>query len=270
MNRDPQSGIDPLDFAGTTVLVTGAASGIGAAIARRFAGHGARVAVCDLRKEMAAGTSDSLADAAAFGADISQPGEVVALFARVAAELGSPRVVVHAAGIDDVATKGAVAEQLRKGAAVDVLADVTDDQWRRMTAVNYDGAFYVLRESLRQMRGGEGGAVVLIGSEAAAHGLLGLTHYSASKGGVHAMVRSAAKEAAGFGVRVNAIAPGVIDTPMSRRSQGIFGSSAAAVSPLGRPGVPDEIAKVAVFLASDLASYIVGEVIHVDGGRLAS
>jgi 3-oxoacyl-[acyl-carrier protein] reductase len=139
-----------------------------------------------------------------------------------------------------------------------------------MMSVNLDGAFYVLRSALRCFRSRGAGSLVLIGSETGVRGLPGLGHYAASKGGVHALVRSAAKEAIAYGVRVNGIAPGVIDTPMSRRSGGVFGSAAAAIAPIGRPGRPDEIAKVALFLSTDLASYVVGEVVNVDGGRMAS
>ncbi len=256
------------DLAGRVAVVTGAGSGIGAATARRLAAHGARVAAVGLTKASAAEVATHLPGACAFGADVSDPAAVTALYADVTDRLGTPGVLVHAAGVDDVQAKDLVHRQVSAGERVDVLADLADDQWRRMMAVNLDGAFYVLREALRAMRPA-GGSVVLIGSEAAVHGLAGLAHYAASKGGVHALVRSAAKEAAAYGVRVNGIAPGVIDTPMSRRSHGLFGGN-TLISPLGRSGDPDEIAKVALFLASDLASYVVGEVVNVDGGRTAS
>jgi 3-oxoacyl-[acyl-carrier protein] reductase len=256
------------DLFGRVAVVTGAGSGIGAATCRRLAAHGARVAATGLTDASAAETVEELPGACAFGADVTDPAAVTRLFADVAERLGPPAVVVHAAGIDDVRAKDLVHRQVSAGQRVDVLAGLEDDQWRQMMAVNLDGSFYVLRAALQAMRE-RGGSVVLVGSEAGVRGLAGLAHYAASKGGVHALVRSAAKEAAAYAVRVNGIAPGVIDTPMSRRSHGLFGG-ATEISPLGRAGDPDEIAKVALFLASDLASYVVGEVVNVDGGRMAS
>jgi len=176
-------------------------------------------------------------------------------------------IVVHAAGVDDVAAKEQSYQQTSAGSPIDVVAELTDEQWRRMLATNLDGAFFVLRAALRTMRQASGGSVVMIGSEAGVHGLPGLGHYAASKGGVHALVRSSATEAIHYGVRVNGIVPGVIDTRMSRRSRGVFGA-AGTVAPIGRPGQPEEIASVAMFLVSDLASYVVGEIINVNGGRL--
>ncbi|MEU7812210.1 SDR family NAD(P)-dependent oxidoreductase [Pseudonocardia sp. NPDC049154] len=200
-------------------------------------------------------------------ADVADADAVERAFAEVTETLGAPDVVVHAAGVDDAQVKALVAEQTRAGEPVLTLPHVTADAWRRMQAVNLDGTFHVLRSAACRMLDRRAGAIVLVGSEAAVHGLGGLVHYSASKGGVHALTRSAAKELAPFGIRVNAVAPGVIDTPMSRRSKSVFGGTAPA--PLGRLGRPEEIAKVALSLASDLASYVVGEIVNVDGGRMA-
>jgi 3-oxoacyl-[acyl-carrier protein] reductase len=200
-------------------------------------------------------------------ADVSDPQSVDRAFAELDRQAGRPHVVVHCAGVDDPLSKARSAEQTRGGRSIDVLADLSDEQWQRMIRINLDGAFFVLRCALRSMRD-TGGAIVMIGSETGVRGLPGLAHYGASKGGVHALVRSAATEAIHYGVRVNGVAPGVIDTPMSRRSEGVFGAGVSSVAPIGRPGLPSEIANVVAFLAGDLASYVVGEIVQVDGGRL--
>ena len=256
------------DLSGRTVLVTGAASGIGAAIARVLHEWGADVVGTDLNAE---GLDASLADlsrARGVVMDVADPASVDA----VIGDLAVPGLdgVVHAAGVDDPVTKALVREQLASGQPLDVLTSLADTQWRRMMAVNLDGTFHVLRAALRVMRPRGAGSVVLIGSEAGAHGLAGSAHYGASKAGVHGLLRAVSQEAATYGVRVNGIAPGVIETPMSSRSAGFFGSSEEkAVAPVGRKGRPEEIANVAAFLVSDLASYVVGELVNVDGGRMA-
>ncbi|MER7282695.1 SDR family NAD(P)-dependent oxidoreductase [Dactylosporangium sp. NPDC000244] len=249
---------------GKIAFVTGAASGIGAAVCALFADKGARVAAID----HSAGVKDE-ADAAALRlcVDVADADAVRTAFADVERELGPIDMVVHAAGVDDPAIKDLAFHQTSVREPVLTLPAVSGEQWRRMQAVNLDGTFFVLQAAAELMIPRQGGAIVLIGSEAAVHGLAGLPHYSASKGGVHALMRSAAKELAPQGIRLNAIAPGVIDTPMSRRSHAIFQGTVPA--PLGRLGEPVEIANVALFLVSDLASYVVGEVINVDGGRLA-
>lgn len=249
---------------GARVLVTGAASGMGAAVCDALVDEGADVVGVDLApvpgRERLTGVE----------VDVSDPASVDAAFEHAVREHGGLDVVVHAAGIDDVRTKEKVASQRADGVPLDVLSSLPDEQWRLVTDVNLTGTFHVLRAALRTMIPASRGSVVVIGSEAGVHGLPGLPNYSASKAGVHGLVRSVAVEAAPHGVRVNAIAPGVIDTPMSRRSQGLYGGDAdAPVAPVGRKGQPVEIASAVLFLASDLASYIVGEVVNVDGGRTA-
>lgn len=250
------------------VVVTGAGSGIGAACASVAAGMGAQVVLMDRTIDKARAVAATLPAARALEVDVADPDSVSRAVGEVLSTVDGIDGLVHAAGIDDPVTKGLVAEQVSRNENVDTVADLSDEQWRRMIDVNLDGSFYMMRAILRAMRSRGSGSIVMIGSETGARGLAGLVHYAASKGGVHALVRSAAKEAAGYGVRVNGIAPGVIDTPMSRRSHGLFGG-AAVIAPLGRAGVPEEIGTVAAFLLSDLASYVVGEIVNVDGGRVA-
>ncbi len=255
---------------GKTIIVTGAGSGIGAATARVLAEHGARLVLLSLSEPGLTEIAEEMPEALAVVADVSEASSVDAAFAQSLEHFGRIDGVVHAAGIDDPATKALVARQTEAGQTVDTVADLTDEQWHRMISVNLDGSFFVLRAALRIMRKQASGSIVLIGSEVGVRGLAGLAHYAASKGGVHALIRSTAKEAAAYGVRVNGIAPGVIDTPMSRRSSGVFGGHATALAPIGRVGMPEEIGGAAAFLCSDLSSYVVGEIINVDGGRVAS
>ncbi|WP_344411796.1 SDR family NAD(P)-dependent oxidoreductase [Pseudonocardia ailaonensis] len=246
---------------GAVAVVTGAASGIGEATTRLLVEHGARVAALD-RTGRAKGP-----DLLSVAADVADADSVERAFAEVTQRLGPPDVVVHSAGTDDREIKDLVARQRAAGEPVLSLPEITLDRWRRMQAVNLDGSFHVLRSAAARMLELRRGAIVLVGSESGVHGLGGLAHYSASKGGVHALTRSAAVELAPFGIRVNAIAPGVIDTPMARRTKAVAAGQVPV--PLGRIGDSSEIAKVALFLVSDLASYVVGEVVHVDGGRMA-
>jgi 3-oxoacyl-[acyl-carrier protein] reductase len=250
---------------GRRVVVTGAASGMGAAVAGAMVASGARVVAMDLAGHAVVRVAGDLG-AVGLSVDVADSGAVDAAFARALQLLGGLDVVVHAAGVDDPVAKGWTREQRSKGAPVDVLSRLSDEQWHRIQQVNLDGSFHVLRAALRSMT--DGGTVVLVGSEAAVHGIAGLAHYAASKGGVHALVRAAAVECIAHGIRINGIAPGPIDTPMVRRSHGVF--DGPGVAPIGRMGTVDEIAEVALFLAGRRSSYVVGEVINVDGGRTAS
>lgn len=250
-------------------IVTGGASGMGAATSRIFSAQGARVAVMDIDAEGAEAVARSLpGPAIGLGVDISQSAQVNRAVDDVVAQWGQLDVVMHAAGVDDPVVKNRIAEQASRGIAPNITVDLSDDLWHRMISVNLDGAFFVVRAALRHMLPAEAGSIILVGSTAGINGSRASAHYSAAKGGVHALGRAVAFEVAGKGIRVNSIAPGATDTPMRRRRSEAIRDSDAVASPMGRPGRPEEIATVALFLASDDASFVVGETLIADGGRL--
>lgn len=244
-----------LDFSGRSVLITGAASGIGAACATWLAGHGtARLVLID-RDE--AGLNRLGLDGANFIGDVAD----LAFWERIEAEAGEIDHAVINAGI---AAGGAIAE-------------TSFEDWRRVLSVNLDGAFLSLRTALRLMR--DGGSVVLTASVSGLKAEPDTAAYGASKAAVIQLAKVAAKESAPRGVRVNAIAPGGVDTPIwdtlpfFKNLVSETGSRAAAMeaiarmaTPLGRYAAPEEIAGQIGFLLSDLASNITGIVLVSDGG----
>jgi 3-oxoacyl-[acyl-carrier protein] reductase len=254
------------------VLVTGGASGIGAGVSERFHDEGATVIIVDRDGEGAEKTSAGLSGSSWLELDIASSSEVGRAFERVLADFGRIDVVVNAAGVDDVDTKAKIAEHYAAKSPFEITSTLTDAQWDRMIAVNLSGTFYVLRASLRAMLPAESGSIVLISSLAGVSGSAGLPHYSASKAGILALMQSAAKEVGDRNIRINAIAPGAVDTPMFRRAPGgqaKYASAAMGSIPLRRFGTPADLAAAALFLASDEAAYITGETLNVNGGTLA-
>jgi len=232
------------------VLITGVAGGIGAACARAFAEAGWTVAGLGLSPE-AAGHVERHASIDLASSDVE---------ARLEAFIGElPR-------IDAVVNNAALQ-------IVKPLRDTTVDEWDRMQAVNLRAAFLVIRIALPQLRSA-GGAVINVGSVHAMATSPGLAGYAASKGGLLALTRAAALELAADGIRVNAVLPGAIDTPMLRAGAQRFGDEGltriAARIPLGRVGTPDEVARAVLFLAGPDAGYITGATLAVDGGVLAA
>jgi 3-oxoacyl-[acyl-carrier protein] reductase len=243
----------PARFAGAVALVVGGGSGIGAAVSRRLAAEGAAVVVADLA-------------GAAMHVDVADPAEVDRVFAQVVAEHGRVDVVVVTAGVDDPIAKEEIGAAAAADRPVDVLTALDDARWRRVMSVNLDGTFHVLRAAARVMVGQRSGSIVLTGSSAAFDTLVGYPHYAASKAGVHALAQAAAKELAPYGVRVNVVAPGPVDTPMARRTPAAVRESLSGPAAIGY-ATADQIADNIAYLASRGASNVVGAVLLSNGGR---
>jgi NAD(P)-dependent dehydrogenase (short-subunit alcohol dehydrogenase family) len=253
-----------------TVLVTGAASGIGAAVALAAARDGARVGVLDLDGQRAdeiarEAESQGAQRALALQADVSDERAVERAVARCRAELGVPTAVLANAGIE---VNGSAHE-------------LPLAQWKQLLEVNLTGAFLTARHAIRAMLdAGVGGSVVCTSSPSAFVGFAGGGNaaYAASKGGISAMVRSLALDYASAGIRVNAVVPGATDTPLltATVAEGEHAAArerliaeAAEQIPLGRLGTPDEVAEAVIWLWSERASYVTGSHLFVDGGLTA-
>ena len=258
----------PFALDGKTAIITGAAKGIGLGCARLFLRAGANVLIADADAEASTAALRTLAlvDAAGRAAmcpvDITVPDDIDTMVARCIDEFGSVDVLVNNAGIYPAAT----------------FDEMTPEHVQRVLRVNVEGPILTTRAVARRMRAqGRGGAIVNMGSMGALRGSHpGLITYGASKGAVHSFTLRASAALAADGIRVNAIAPGSIDTESANaltdasdeRAQAALAAANAQI-PLGRFGTPDDIAPAAVFLASDAARYITGITILVDGGRMA-
>ena len=262
---------------GRVAIVTGGGSGIGAATAALFAAEGARVAVVDVDAAAAEAVASTLPVAMAASADVTKSSEVDAVVAQVVAQFGRIDVLMHSAGVDVGAEwkerlgTGMAAQAKARSAgetipSAGLTESLDDDAWHRVVSVNLDGTFFTCRAVLRQMVEQRSGSIITVASNAAQIGIAGMPHYVASKAGVIGLTRSLAREFAPVGIRVNAIAPGGVDTPMFRRNSEKVRQGAAATAPLGRVGEAEEIARVALFLASDDSSYLIGETVNANGG----
>ena len=263
-------------------LVTGGGSGLGRAISLLFAEEGAHVIVNELRLETAEQTVASMkgpAGGRAIQADVADSAQVKAMFATIEREVGGLDILVNNAGIafgpgDDRAEVNRKSEamimELLSGQGgqthLDVTQNLSDESWRRMFAVHVDGTFYCTREALKLMSRKNRGAIVNLSSVAALTGLEVVPHYSAAKGAILAFTRAVAKDAASRGIRVNAICPGYIDTPMTERMSPLIRTAVIARTPLRRTGEPHEVAATALFLASDDSSFFTGQWLSPNGG----
>lgn len=255
---------------GRVAIVTGAAHGIGAACARAYAEAGAVVVVSDV--DVVGGEATAAAIRASGGAasfmacDVSRAGDCAALVRESAAAHGRIDILHANAGI----------ELCRS------IWDTTDEEWERILAINLSGSFWCARDAMKVMRAaheagtGRGGVVTMTASPHAFLTSREIAAYAATKGGQVALVRAMALEGAPFGIRVNAVLPGATDTPMLQREAEASGDPAAllalfaAAQPMGRLVRPDEVAKVAAFLASDAASGVTGSSVAADGGLMAA
>jgi 3-oxoacyl-[acyl-carrier protein] reductase len=241
-----------LDFSGRALLLTGAAGGIGRAIAELFAEFGAGIVLADIDESGAAALARRLDPsgrrAESVRLDAGAPADVDRAIERTLARFGRLDFLVTAAAIYE--------DQL--------VESMTDAQWRRTLEVNLDSVFYACRRAVPAM--GEGGAIVNIASEAAhIGGSRAHAHYGVSKAGVLALTRSMARELAPR-IRVNAVSPGTIDTPMVARFLAEHGPGYVDTIPMRRLGQPRDVAQSVAFLCSDAAGYITGTTIHVNGG----
>jgi len=262
-----------------TALITGAGSGIGRAIALRFAQEGADIAVNDLRKESAARVAEEIRalgrEALVLPADVSDSVEVQALFEQLCGRWPRLDILVNNAGIvvlDPAVQQKLIQVQLDRWSGhpssgpLGVTAHMSDMEWRRTLAVHLDGTFYCTREALKIMEAQGSGKIINMASIAGLGGLAGAPAYSAAKAGIIGFTKAVAREAILSGVYVNAIAPGFIDTPLLADMEPQLKRAIALQAPMGRFGTPEEVAAVAAFLASDEASYLVGQVLSPNGG----
>lgn len=227
-------------------IVTGAASGIGRATLLRFVAEGAQVVAVDL-SELA---GPARGEVFAVQADIADPVSVADLVARGKERFGKIDVLAHFAGI----TRDALAEKM------------TLEAWEAVLHVNLTGSFLIAQAAAREMMAIGGGSIVLASSRAHL-GNFGQANYAASKGGVVSLMRTMALELGKHNVRVNALAPGFIETPMTEVVPQKVRERGIAATPLRRTGRPEEVASAALFLASDEAAFITGHVLYLDGGR---
>jgi NAD(P)-dependent dehydrogenase (short-subunit alcohol dehydrogenase family) len=246
---------------GVVAVVTGAASGMGEAVSRRLAAAGTRVAMWDVdidRTEAnAKAIQDSGGTARAYHVDVGSNEMVERATAALENDLGLPRVLACCAGTSHRSP----------------LLEANVDDWRRVVATNLDGPFFCIRSVGRLISKAGGGSIVVIASTAGVTGFANRPAYVASKSGAVGLTRAAALDLAAHGIRVNAIAPGPIDTPMLRHFLKVDSDAErdmASRTPMRRLGRVDEIADLALYLLSDQASYVTGQVIACDGGLLVN
>jgi 2-hydroxycyclohexanecarboxyl-CoA dehydrogenase len=245
-----------MGLAGRHALVTGGASGIGRAVAHRLGREGAAVTLLDVNLSAARAVAEELVAggiaAQAVAADVADAGAVRAAMGAARAGLGAVHVLVCSAGISGFSP----------------LLDMTEAQWDRMLAVHLRGTFLVTQAALPDMLAARWGRIVTISSVGGLRGGPNLTHYAAAKAGVIGFTKALALEVGAHGVTANAVAPGLVDTPMLRASgipPALLEQSERQI-PVGRLGTPEDVAATCAFLASEEASFVTGQVVSPNGG----
>ena len=247
-----------IDLQGKSALVTGGSRGIGRACCEMLARAGARVVV-NYHVERPWGElvvqriAEAGGEAFALEADVAIRNEAEMLVDEVVHRYGGLDIVVNNAGI-------------WKGAPIE---EITDGEWNEMLGVNLSGTFHVIRQAVPHMKAAGGGRIINISSTAGQRGEAGRAHYAATKGAIIALTKSLAAELAGDGILTNCVAPGWVETDMSRQAlDGPEGEAIRRGIPLGRAARPEEIAGAVLYLASDLAGFVNGEILNVNGGAV--
>lgn len=245
-----------LDFSGKSVLVTGGGRGIGREIVETFAAAGANVAFTDISEDLVKSVATDLeaqgVTTLAIQGDASKLESAVDTVDRVVAEWGSLDVLVNNVGI----TRDTM------------MIRMTEEDWDTVININLKSVFNFCKAVFRTMMKQRSGAIINMSSVVGVMGNAGQTNYSASKAGIIGLTKSLAKELGGRGVTVNAVAPGFVETDMTAKLSDAAREAMLSNVPLGRPAYPADVAKAVLFLASDAASYITGQVLHVDGGMV--
>ncbi len=242
-------------FTGKVAFVTGAASGIGRATAVAFAREGARVAILDLTEEALATTAEAVratgAEVLVLACDVAKPEQVEAAIAEVVATFGRLDVAFNNAGVENTAAP---------------VAEIALEEWDRILNINLRGTFVCMKHELAQMVRQGSGVVVNTSSGAGVRGVAGGASYAASKHAIIGLTKSAALDYAKANIRVNAVLPGNIETPMMDRFTGGDIQKAIDLEPVGRLGKPEEIADAVLWMSADLGAFVTGAAIAVDGG----
>jgi len=259
---------------GKTALITGAARGLGAQIARRFTEAGARVIINDMNAAPAAATARELGGEA-LACDVSDPDSVADMFAEVARFTDRLDILVNNAGISGMEGDNDARERIRltaealaRGEQPEQQAGITEmttEAWRRMLAVHMDGTFFCSREAVKLMQPRQSGSIINMGSIMGTAGRGGAVAYCAAKAGILGFTRALAHELAPSNIRVNAIAPGWIHTDMTDPLEPMH-PFLEMQTPMGRMGEPDDIAWAAVYLASEEAGFVTGQTLSPNGG----
>ena len=251
-------GVGRVDFNGKVAMITGAASGMGAASARELVKAGAQVVIVDLNTDLARQVAQELGTQPAIIGDISDSAFCNRAVQMTLEQHGRLDILVNAAGII-VRADG---------------PNTTDEQWQRIMGVNVNGLFFMSRAAIEPMKRQGGGTIVNFGSIWGGVGAAGVVAYCATKGAVHQITKAMALDHVKDGIRINAVCPGEVDTPMLRSERARPPTEEdmqklAETVPLGRLAQPVEIARVVLFLASDQASYMTGALVPVDAGYTA-
>jgi len=241
-----------------TVIITGAASGIGKATAELFANHGANVIISDIQEreglDVAKAINTAGGKASFFKTDVSKPQEMEALVDFAIKTYGKLDVAVNNAGI---------------GGELNPITEMSIEGWQKVIAINLSSLFYGMKYQIKAMLANGGGSIVNVSSILGAVGFAGSAGYSAAKHGVIGLTQTAALEYAAQNIRINAVGPGFIDTPLLSALDDEMKQQIIALHPIGRLGKSEEIAEIILWLSSDKASFVNGSYHPIDGGYLA-